>query len=74
MIQVLDFGQYSNRIDKCLLNDKYFLLKPLNEMERHFDKDLRFLSLLKEVSPDKSVRDAAHEAVTELSKFAIEIK
>ncbi len=48
--------------------------KPFNEMERLYKREMCILNLLSKTSPVKSIRDSCNDAVSELNKFAIEIR
>ena len=50
------------------------LFQPLNEMERFFKREICILNLLSKTSPLKNIRDSCNQAVSELNKYAIEIK
>ena len=43
-------------------------------MERLFGNGASFVNILKSVHPDKEIRDACNEAVSELNKLSIELK
>jgi Zn-dependent oligopeptidase len=51
-----------------------FFFKKLNELEKDFGNGLCYLSFLKSVHPEKEIRNACNEAVSELNKLGIEIK
>lgn len=50
------------------------VIAAFNEMDRVYSNGSNLLGLLDEVSPHKPIRDACNSAVSELSKFRIEIK
>ena len=43
-------------------------------MERFFKREHCILNLLSKTSPLKSIRDSCNEAVSQLNKYAIELK
>ncbi len=43
-------------------------------MERFFKREICILNLLSKTSPHKNIRDSCNQAVSELNKYAIEIK